>query len=181
MGTLIFLMFAGAMAGGFWQFSTYLRLGRELSSLQAAANEQYANVQVARAKRDSVLAQLLGIVREYADREGRIIEQASTYGSMINVLSSLPARFPNISADRHYYALMSEVSGEQADLQRRIEQHNATVARYNGIICGPDFGLNLLLADNWEESCYIGDNEYEKLTLGRGSAAVGRIAGPRRV
>lgn len=103
-------------------------------ALFAVENETEHNAEIARAKRDAVLYQLLQIAREYAKLEERILSQVGSYPDVMAVLGSLPSKFPNISAGTHYLALMAEVSREQAAMQLKVEAHNAAVRQYNAFV-----------------------------------------------
>lgn len=170
---LVFILFVAVIVLCWWQLNGYMRLKREISQLLASADERLKNVEVARAKRDSVLLQMLAVVREYAAYEARAIESAASYGQAIGILSSIPSRFPTLSADRHYGTLLDQVQKEQSALQSKIESHNAVVRDYNALVNSPDCKMNLLISDS--ATFYIGEDMYQGLPDAMATQA--RVAG----
>ncbi|MES2833995.1 MAG: LemA family protein [Pseudomonadota bacterium] len=133
-----------------------------ISRLFAVENETEHNAEIARAKRDAVLGQLLQVAREFAALEERVLSQAETYPQAIAILGSLPSKFPNISASSHYLALMAEISREQTAVQMKAETHNAAVREYNAAL--NSFRGSLYTLGQNADRTYLGDDWINRLS-----------------
>jgi len=133
-----------------------MEVEQELSFLAEAVSEWAANVKIARIKRDSLQAQLIAVAREYAGYEKDILgEAAGNPVATFAVLTSLPSRYPNLSADAHYGSLLSNFTTTENELQEKIERHNDFAQQHNTVLLSPKFTYSFSNRHKWPRKEYI--------------------------
>lgn len=133
-----------------------MEVEQELSFLAEAVSEWAANVKIARIKRDSLQAQLIAVAREYAGHEKDILgDAAGNPVATFAVLSSLPSRYPNLSADTHYSSLLASFTTTENELQQKIERHNDFAQQHNTVLLSPKFTYTFGNRHKWPRKAYI--------------------------
>lgn len=100
------------------------------------AHQLGADAQVARGKRRSLIAKLVGIADAYAQHERDVFKgvAGTSDASVTATLAFITAtsqRFPELKADRSFTSLMDQLTVVEAELQGKLEKYNNAVMVFN--------------------------------------------------
>jgi hypothetical protein len=95
-----------------------------------------ADAQVARGKRRSLIAKLVGIADTYAQHERDVFKGVAGTGdasitATLAFITATSQRFPELKADRTFTSLMDQLTAVEAELQGKLEKYNHAVGCFN--------------------------------------------------
>ncbi len=106
--------------------------------------EAHSNIVVAMKKRIDLVNKLIDIATTYADHEklthisiargesdSAVISASTAAAGAVQTVMKLATQYPALRASEMYGNLMSQLEGVEETIQRRREEYNATVKRYN--------------------------------------------------
>jgi LemA protein len=116
----------------------------KLQELAQEVKEKASNVQIAVAKKLSLINQMIDIVKNYQEAEqftylkisqdtntAAMMQAYSQSGVLLTSLQGLADRFPNLKASEQYHRLGNNIERCESEIQEGRQRYNAAVKGYN--------------------------------------------------
>lgn len=118
----------------------------KLRLVAEVAKESLSNVKVALRKRNSMVNQLIDVVKNYADHEKLVMLKVSEdmtttsvqqayqqSGTILSTVAGMAQKFPELHANTQFVGLQNSIRDTEDGIQKSRVRHNADVRAYNSV------------------------------------------------